>query len=78
MARCPKCGSNNVTFQVVQTGAVTNTKNKGCLFGLGRLILIVCTGGLWLLFGKKKSKSKTTIYNAKIAICQNCGHQWNA
>ena len=78
MAVCPKCGSNNVTFQVVQTGAVTNTKKKGCLFGLGRLLLIVCTCGLWLLFGKKKSKSKTTYTNEKVAICQNCGHQWNA
>ncbi len=78
MATCPKCGSNNVTFQIVQTGAVTKTKKKGCLFGLVRLILIICTCGLWLLFGKKKAKSKTKYTNEKIAICQNCGHQWNA
>jgi len=78
MAVCPKCGSSNISFQVVQTGAVTNTKKKGCLFGIGRLILIVCTCGLWLLFGKKQSKSKTTISTEKIAICQNCGHQWKA
>ena len=78
MAVCPQCGSNNVTFQIVQTGAVTSTKKKGCLFGLGRLILIVCTLGLWLVFGKKKSKSRTKIINRKVAICQNCGYQWNA
>ena len=78
MAKCPKCGSQNVSFQVIQTGAVTNTKRKGCLFSLGRLVLIVCTCGLWLLFGKKKEKSTTRYLNKKVAICQKCGHQWDA
>lgn len=77
MAVCPKCQSNNVSFQVIQTGSVTNTKNKGCLFAIGRLFLILCTCGLWLIFGKKKEKSKTTIHNQKIAVCQNCGYQWD-
>ena len=78
MAVCPKCGSTNISYQVIQTGAVTSTKNKGCLFGIGRMILIICTLGLWYLFGKKKSKSKTKFTNKKVAICQNCGHQWDA
>ena len=77
MARCPKCGSTNVSFQIVQTGAVTRTKNKGCLYGIGRTMLIICTCGLWLLFGKKKSQSRTTFQNRKIAVCQNCGRHWN-
>ena len=78
MAVCPKCGSTNVSIQMVQTGAVTNTKAKGCLYSLFRCLLIICTCGLWLLLGRKKSKSKTRFYNTKMAICQNCGHQWNA
>ena len=78
MATCPKCGSNHISFQVIQTGATTRTKEKGCLYSLGRLILIVCTLGLWLVFGRKKSKSKTTFTNKKVAICQNCGYQWDA
>ncbi len=78
MARCSKCGSKNISFQIVQTGAVTSTKNKGCLYSFGRLFLIVCTCGLWLIFGKKKSTSKTRFTNRKVAVCQNCGHQWNA
>ena len=78
LAFCPKCGSSNVNFQIVQTGAVTSTKNKGCLYGIGRLLLIVCTCGLWLLFGKKKSKSRTTFSHEKVAVCQNCGYQWRA
>jgi len=74
---CRKCGSNNVNVQMVQTGASTNTKGKGCLFTLGRLTLIIMTCGLWLIFGKKKSKSKTTFSNQKIAVCSNCGNSWN-
>ena len=77
MAACPKCGSNNVSIQIVQTGSVTNTKKKGCLYSLFRTLLIICTLGLWSLFGKKKEKSRTTYTNQKVAICQNCGHQWN-
>ena len=77
MAACPKCGSNNVSIQIVQTGSVTNTKKKGCLYSLFRTLLIICTLGLWSLFGKKKEKSRTTYTNQKVAVCQNCGHQWN-
>ena len=60
--------------QIVQTSASTSTKGKGCLFGIGRLFLIICTGGLWLLFGKKKYKSRTTYSNEKHAVCSNCGY----
>ena len=77
MAKCPRCGSDHISYQVVQTGAVTNTKKRGCLFGIGRLILIICTCGLWLLFGRKKYRSKTSFSNQKVAICQNCGHSWS-
>jgi hypothetical protein len=58
-------------------GAKSSTKGKGCLFGLMRLLLIICTCGLWLLLGKKKSKTKTTFKNEKVAVCQSCGNQWN-
>ena len=78
MATCPKCRSTNVSFQMVQTGAVTTTKKRGCLFSLGRLFLICVTCGLWLVFGRKKEKSRTTYSHTKVAICQNCGYQWNA
>ena len=53
-------------------------QKRGCLFGIGRLILIICTCGLWLLFGRKKYRSKTSFSNQKVAICQNCGHSWSA
>lgn len=76
--KCPKCGSENINFQLVQTGAKTKSNKRGCLWEIGRLFLIVCTLGLWLVVGKSKGKSKTKFKNEKMAICQSCGHTWNA
>lgn len=76
--KCAICGSENVNIQIVQVGAKSSTKGKGCLFTLGRWLLIICTFGLWLIFGKKKAKTKTTFQNRKVAICQNCGNEWDA
>ena len=73
---CRKCGSTNVNVQMVQTGASTSTKGKGCLFTLARWTMIVCTCGLWLLVGKKKAKSTTTYSNQKLAVCSSCGNSW--
>ncbi len=74
---CPKCKSENVTIQMVQTGSKSSHKAGGCLWGIGRMTLIICTFGLWLLVGKHKGGSDTKIKNKKIAICQNCSYQWN-
>lgn len=55
---CPKCGSENVLVTTEQTSAKTKGKNMGCLWSLGRMCLIVCTCGLWLLVGKKVEQVK--------------------
>lgn len=73
---CPNCSSKNISVQIQQSAGRTSTKNKGCLYGIGRAMLIICTCGLWLVFGKKKETSKTVFVNTKVAICQNCGHSW--
>ena len=73
---CPKCGSNNVNVQMVNEGAKTKHNGRGCLWECGRLLLILCTAGLWLLVGRSKGKSKTKIINKKMAICQACGNTW--
>ena len=73
---CPKCGSENINITLEQTKSKTRTKRTGCLWELGRLFLIICTCGLWLIIGKRKETSKTKFKNKKIAICQNCGHKW--
>ena len=66
---CKKCGSENI--QVVQGNS--STHGRGILWGIGRLVLIVCTCGLWLLIGKRKGKVKTKTR----AVCMGCGNKWD-
>jgi len=73
---CPNCSSDKVAVQIVQTGGVTRHKGRGCIFGLLRIILIIFTFGLWLVFARSKGKSKTTFQNEKHAVCSGCGHNW--
>ncbi len=73
---CPKCNSENVIVTTEQVSSKTKGKGNGCLWGIGRALLIVCTCGLWLLVGKHKGTGKTKIKNQTVAICQNCGHKW--
>ncbi len=73
---CPKCQSNNVMVTTETTGMHTRNRGRGCLWGIGRLCLIVCTCGLWLLIGKSKGKSNTKVNNKTVCICQNCGNKW--
>lgn len=74
--KCTKCGSENVTVTTEQTGGKTSTRHIGILGRMNRLMLIICTCGLWLIVGKKKEKSKTKFKNTTVAICQDCGHKW--
>ena len=74
---CPKCNSQNVNVTVVQTNAKTRNRGRGCLWSIGRLTLIICTCGLWLLVGKSKGKGKTKFANETQAVCQNCGYRWS-
>lgn len=74
--KCPKCKSENVNVMTEQVSAKTKGNGMGCLWTLCRWTLILCTCGLWLLVGKRKSTSRTKIKNNTVAICQNCGHKW--
>lgn len=67
--RCPKCGSENVTMSVSN---VVQTKNRSCLWNL---IMICCTGGLWLIWMLVR-KRKEKVVTIKTAVCQNCGYSW--
>lgn len=79
---CKKCGSQNVTVQVV-----TETKVKEKKHGI---LWWICVGWWWIpikwlvftlpailgkLFGK--SKYKVTTKTRKIAVCNDCGKSWN-
>lgn len=72
---CQRCKSNNVLVTTEQISGVSATKKYGILWSLGRLILIVGTCGLWLIFGKKKETSKTKFKYQTVAICQDCGYK---
>ena len=78
---CPKCGSKNVTIQVINEQKLI-TKHHG--------ILSWCCIGWWwipikwifltipalfaaIFIGKRKKIKNIT---KKIKVCQNCGHTW--
>lgn len=80
--KCPKCGSENVSVQVV-----TETELKEKKHGV---IWWVCVGWWWIpikwlvftlpaliiaIFKPKKYKTKT--HTKKMAACNNCGKSWN-
>ena len=80
--KCPKCGSENCSVQVV-----TETELKEMKHGL---IWWLCVGWWWIpikwlvftlpaliiaIFKPKKYKTKT--HTKKIAVCNSCGKSWN-
>lgn len=73
---CKKCKSENVLVTSEQTSSKTSAKGNGCLWSIGRGMLILCTCGLWLLVGKHKGTGKTNYKNQTVCICQNCGYKW--
>ena len=74
---CPKCSSENVQVTIEQLSAKTKKKGNGCLWSIGRGILIFFTLGLWRLIGKRSGSEKTKFKSNTVAICQNCGNKWN-
>lgn len=80
---CPKCGSTNVTFQVVNE-AILKNKHKS-------IIWWICIGWWWMLikwllltlpalfikvFGLGHKNQKIKNVTKKKAVCQNCGNFW--
>lgn len=75
--RCPKCNCENIHVITEQVSCKTEKKGPGCLWSLGRFILIIMTCGIWLIFGKRKGTTKTTFSFRTVGICQNCGNKFN-
>lgn len=80
--KCPKCGSENVSVQVVTETGLKEKKHG--------VIWWVCVGWWWIpikwlvftlpaliiaIFKPKKYKTKT--HTKKMAVCNNCGKSWN-
>ena len=80
---CPKCGSNNVSVQMV-TDTQLKKKGHGVFYWLffGWLIDLL----LWIfltvpmlivkIFAPKRYALKSK--HSSMCVCQNCGHHWNA
>jgi transcription elongation factor Elf1 len=76
---CPKCGSENVTVQMVTE--IKEKRKKGLLYWIFigwwweifAWLFLTLPKLLVAIFSKKtKVVSKTT----KQAVCQSCGHSW--
>ena len=81
--KCPKCGSENVTVQMV-TETQLKEKKHGVMWWLligwwwipTKWIIFTVPALIVKIFAPKKYETKTTHKN--MAICQDCGHSWKA
>lgn len=79
--KCPKCGSENVTVQVV-TETELKKKRRGiiwwCLIGFWwvpiKWIFLTIPALIVKIFAPKRYKLKT--HTKKVAVCNNCGKSW--
>lgn len=77
---CPKCGSENVTISMEETGSKTKKTSVG--FGghvnnAARAFTAISTLGMSnLVWKKSKGEEKTKNVMQKVCLCQNCGHSW--
>lgn len=76
---CPKCGSNNVTVQLMNVKKKKGFIARFLLFFIKLLILILSF--LWWLILMLLSlvipalRSKKEVMG-KFCVCQNCGYSW--
>ena len=65
---CPKCHSQNISYQTVP-----ESKKTGCLTIILYILLALTIFGLLIVippFLRKKTVAVT------YAVCQDCGHRW--
>lgn len=81
--QCPKCHSENVTAQVVNTVKLKN-QHKGIIYWLFvgwwwvpiKWLVFTVPALILAIFGKKKQK----VVNKQetMCVCQSCGYSWKA
>lgn len=80
--KCKKCGSENVTYQVINEQKLVN-KHHGiiwwCLIGIWwvpcKWLFLTVPALIFKIFVGNRKKIKNI--QKKVAVCQNCGHHWN-
>lgn len=80
---CPKCKSNNISIQVLNSVELVRKRNSflwwitiGWLWVLFKWIFFTLPALIFKIFGIGK-KYKTRNIETKKAVCQNCGYTWN-
>lgn len=80
--QCPKCKSENVTVELVQSSSKTKKHGNslgGHVNNAARGVTALCTLGMSnLVWKKSKGNEKTKYKNETMCICQNCGKSWKA
>jgi len=71
--QCPKCGSNNYEIVPITKGKI---KKRGIFMTLVHLLLIIGTGGLWIIIPILTGGSKGKIKTKTIGICRDCGNKF--
>lgn len=77
---CPKCGSENVTISLEETGSKSKKSGVGLgghMNNLARGMTAMATfGASNLIWKKSKGTEKTKTITEKVCLCQACGHNW--
>lgn len=81
--KCPKCGSENVSVQMVSETKLKEKKHGivwWCLLGWYWVPIKWLCFTIPALIVKifKPSKYKTKVVHKSVCVCQNCGKHWNA
>ena len=78
--KCPDCGSNDVSIEMVKTGEKTTKKGVGLgghVNNTARGLTAIATLGMSnLVWKKSKGTEKSVSTMEKVCICQNCGNSW--
>ena len=78
---CPRCGSHNLSVQVVEIGQKTVRKGTGAIGNTNNLLRFlfgICTCGIGFFFWKRSEGTmRTKTQNQTFGICQSCGNTWH-
>jgi hypothetical protein len=79
--KCPKCGSEDVSVEMIQVGGKTKKYGNGIggyLNNTARKVTACVTFGMSnLVWKKSKGGEQTRMKTKKVCLCQNCGKSWN-
>lgn len=77
---CPKCKSDNIRIDFVQSGGKSSHKGNGLGGHTNNMLrtstALVTLGTSNLVWKKSKGGSSTKFKNERMGLCQSCGTSW--